>query len=56
MVPRLVIHGGAGKRPSEKRQREIKKALEETLREAYPVLLEGGGGGGGGICRDDARG
>ncbi|HHT9140000.1 MAG TPA: isoaspartyl peptidase/L-asparaginase [Candidatus Tripitaka californicus] len=42
IVPRLIIHGGAGKRPSIKRQREIEKALGIILKEAYPVLLEKG--------------
>src|SRR3989338_541949 len=40
MHPRLIIHGGAGKRPSIKRQREIQKALDEVLKGTYPVLLE----------------
>lgn len=42
MLPKLIIHGGAGKRPSIKRQRQIEKALDEVLKEAYPVLLEKG--------------
>src|SRR3990172_8201117 len=42
MLPRLIIHGGAGKRPSIKRQREIQKALDEVLKGTYPVLLEKG--------------
>ncbi|MDI6759373.1 MAG: isoaspartyl peptidase/L-asparaginase [Candidatus Brocadiaceae bacterium] len=42
MPPKLIIHGGAGKRPSVKKQREIQKALEEVLKGAYPVLLEKG--------------
>ena len=42
IVPRLIIHGGAGKRPPVKRQREIEKALGVILKEAYPVLLEKG--------------
>jgi L-asparaginase len=42
MLPRLIVHGGAGRRPSLKRQREIQKALDETLEGAYPVLMEEG--------------
>ncbi|MBI5125374.1 MAG: isoaspartyl peptidase/L-asparaginase [Planctomycetes bacterium] len=42
MPPKLIIHGGAGKRPSTKRQRDIQKALDEVLKGAYPVLLEKG--------------
>lgn len=42
IVPRLIIHCGAGKRPSIKRQREIEKALDAVLKGAYPVLLEKG--------------
>lgn len=42
MPPKLIIHGGAGKRPPIKRQRELEKALDEVLKGAYPVLLEKG--------------
>ncbi|HLA38195.1 MAG TPA: isoaspartyl peptidase/L-asparaginase [Candidatus Brocadiales bacterium] len=42
MFPRLIIHCGAGKRPSVKRQREIQKALDDIVKRAYPVLLEKG--------------
>ncbi|HHT9153910.1 MAG TPA: isoaspartyl peptidase/L-asparaginase, partial [Candidatus Hypogeohydataceae bacterium YC40] len=42
MIPKLIIHGGAGKRPPSNRQREIQKVLEKLLEAAYPVLLEKG--------------
>lgn len=42
MPPKLIIHGGAGRRPPAKRQKEIENALEDILNTAYPVLLEKG--------------
>lgn len=42
IVPRLIIHGGAGKRPPASRQKKIQKALDEILERSYPVLLEKG--------------
>ncbi len=42
MTPKLILHGGAGKRPTAKRQREIQKALDGIIKGAYPVLLEKG--------------
>jgi L-asparaginase len=42
MLPKLILHGGAGRRPPKTRQKEIQKALNGILKEAYPVLLEEG--------------
>lgn len=42
MPQKLIIHGGAGKRPPASRQKKIQKALDEILERSYPVLLEKG--------------
>ncbi|MFN3466232.1 MAG: isoaspartyl peptidase/L-asparaginase [Candidatus Brocadiales bacterium] len=42
MLPRLIIHGGAGKRPPTERQKEIQEALDDIVKRTYPVLLEKG--------------
>ncbi len=42
MLPRLIIHGGAGKKPPAKRKKAMTKALDSIIKETYPVLLRDG--------------
>ncbi|MFQ5957366.1 MAG: isoaspartyl peptidase/L-asparaginase, partial [Candidatus Brocadiales bacterium] len=43
MSQKIIIHGGAGRRPrSRKRVEEVRAVIRKVLEQSYPILEEGG--------------